>query len=142
MAKYVKGLNKDTAPIDQPEGSYRYAKNMLSNETAGAISNEPGTKVKGGLGSNSEIVIGSIETTEDTVILYTVDESAAGGVGQSNIYLYNPNATSNITALVLRTNNGAVIAGNDVDLKFNKKLYSHSVNSLWELVLFSQSEIR
>ena len=42
MAKYVKGLNKDAAPVDQPEGSYRYAKNALSNETAGAISNEPG----------------------------------------------------------------------------------------------------
>ena len=26
MAKYIKGLNKDTAPVDQPEGSYRYAK--------------------------------------------------------------------------------------------------------------------
>ena len=121
MAKYLKGLNKDAAPIDQPEGSYRYAKNVLSNETSGAISNEPGTKTKGSLNSNSEIVIGSIETTEDTVILYTVDESAAGGVGQSNIYLYNPNATANITALVLRTNNGAVINGNDVDLKFDKK---------------------
>ena len=53
MAKYVKGLNKDAAPVDQPEGTYRYAKNALSNETAGATSNEPGTRKVASLNTNS-----------------------------------------------------------------------------------------
>ena len=115
MAKYVKGLNKDAAPIDQPEGSYRYAKNVLSNETAGAISNEPGTSVINQVLDNNELVIGSIETTEDKVVLYTVDSDT----NRSRIYLYD--ATIDSMTVVLQTTSGNVIAGNDVDLKFDKR---------------------
>jgi len=114
MAKYIKGLNKDTAPVDQPEGSYRYAKNMLSNETAGAISNEPGNRIIKQLFGADELVIGSIETTEDQVILYTVDSN-----GDSKIYLYN--ATEDTLTSILSTTSGATPGGNDFDLKFNKK---------------------
>ena len=71
MGKYIKGLNKDTAPVDQPEGSYRYAKNMLSNETAGALSNEPGNIVLTAIATGHR-VIGSIEVTDDTVVLFTI----------------------------------------------------------------------
>ena len=115
MAKYIKGLNKDTAPIDQPEGSYRYAKNVLSNETAGAISNEPGTSVINQVLDNNELVIGSIETTEDKVVLYTVDSDT----NRSRIYLYD--ATIDSVTVVLQTTSGNVVAGNDVDLKFDKR---------------------
>ena len=113
MAKYIKGLNKDAAPIDQPEGSYRYAKNVLLNETAGAISNEPGTQVQPStlLGT----VIGTIETTDDKIIIYTVDDN-----GRSRIYLFD-SAGSGATFLILTTTAGNVINGNDVDLKFDKK---------------------
>jgi hypothetical protein len=114
MAKYIKGLNKDTAPIDQPEGSYRYAKNMLSNETAGAISNEPGNRIIKQLFGADELVIGSIETTEDQVILYTVDSN-----GDSTIYIYN--ATEDTLTSILQTTSGATPGGNDFDLKFNKQ---------------------
>ena len=114
MAKYVKGLNKDTAPIDQPEGSYRYAKNILSNETAGAISNEPGTSVISEVLNKNELVIGSIETTEDKVVLYTVNSNS----NRSRIYLYD--ATIDNMTVVLQTTSGNIIGGNDVDLKFNK----------------------
>jgi hypothetical protein len=114
MAKYVKGLNKDAAPIDQPEGSYRYAKNMIFNETAGAMSNEPGNQSRGALLDNDELVLGSIETTEDTVILFTVDAA-----GESKIYLYDP--TNDTQTLAVRTTAGNVLGGSDVDLKFSKK---------------------
>ena len=40
--KYIKGLFKDTAHIDQPEGTWRYAKNMVLNEKIGSVSNEGG----------------------------------------------------------------------------------------------------
>jgi len=113
MAKYIKGLNKDAAPIDQPEGSYRYAKNVLLNETAGAISNEPGTQVQPStlLGT----VIGTIETTDDKIIIYTVDDN-----GRSRIYLFD-SAGVGTTFLILTTTAGNVVNGNDVDLKFDKK---------------------
>lgn len=113
MAKFVKGLNKDAGHVDQPEGSYRYAKNMLSNETAGALSNEPGTRYRNSLFDNDEKVIGSIETTDDIVILFTVDTQ-----GSSRIYLYDTQIES--LSVILQTTAGNVVAGNDVDLKFSE----------------------
>ena len=118
MAKYVKGLNKDAAPVDQPEGSYRYAKNALSNETAGAISNEPGTRRAGSLNTNS-VILGTIEITDDRVVMFEVQED-----GDCRILLYN-GASEGIQNVVLRTISGNVITGDndigsDFDLKFNK----------------------
>jgi len=120
MAKYIKGLNKDTAPIDQPEGSYRYAKNMLSNETAGALSNEPGNISVNSAIANGHKVIGSIEVTDDTVVLFTTDNSNV-----HHIYIYA--ASTDSVNLVLRTEpaiNPAhpINAGGsdaDFDLKFS-----------------------
>lgn len=120
MAKYIKGLNKDTAPVDQPEGSYRYAKNMLSNETAGALSNEPGNISVNSAIANGHKVIGSIEVTDDTVVLFTTDNSNV-----HHIYIYA--ASTDSVNLVLRTEpaiNPAhpINAGGsnaDFDLKFS-----------------------
>ncbi len=113
MAKFVKGLNKDSGQVDQPEGSYRYAKNILSNETAGAISNEPGTsKVNTRRLAAGERAIGTIETTTDLIVIFAVDTN-----GNSSIYLYNSN--SDTIATLLNTAPGAVFNGNDFDLKFN-----------------------
>ena len=120
MAKYIKGLNKDTAPVDQPEGSYRYAKNMLSNETAGALSNEPGnTSVNSSIATGHR-VIGSIEVTDDTVVLFTTDND-----DDHHIYVYT--ASTDTVNLILRTEpaiNPAhpINAGGsdaDFDLKFS-----------------------
>lgn len=111
MAKFVKGLNKDAGHVDQPEGSYRYAKNILSNETAGAISNEPGTTQKDNIGGGYK-VIGTIETTTDLVIIFAVDNNGASKILEYNV------STDNVTA-VLQTTAGAVPGGNDFDLKFS-----------------------
>ncbi len=113
MAKFVKGLNKDSGQVDQPEGSYRYAKNVISNETAGAISNEPGTsKVNTRRLAAGERAIGTIETTTDLIVIFAVNAN-----GASSIYLYNSN--SDTIATLLNTAPGAVFNGNDFDLKFN-----------------------
>ena len=120
MGKYIKGLNKDTAPIDQPEGSYRYAKNILSNETAGALSNEPGNKSVSDDIAVGHRVIGSIEVTDDTVVLFTTNN-----VSNHHIYVYT--ASTNAVNLILRTEpainpNSFLNPGGsdaDFDLKFS-----------------------
>ena len=45
--RFIKGLFKDTGHIDQPEGSWRHAKNMVINKTDGAVTNEGGTELSG-----------------------------------------------------------------------------------------------
>ncbi len=37
--RYVKGLNKDATHMDQPEGTWRHAKNAIVNIRDGGISN-------------------------------------------------------------------------------------------------------
>ena len=111
MAKYIKGLNKDAAPIDQPEGSYRYAKNVLANETSGAISNEPGNKSRGEI-DEGYTVIGTIETTDDRVVIFATD-----GQDEHKIYLHD--AKTNTTTAILHTFPGNSPADVDFDLKFS-----------------------
>jgi hypothetical protein len=86
--KYIKGLFKDTAPIDQPEGTWRHATNMILNDTAGAVSNEGGTELSGHLGDSTvntmfsyvgdpdAKVIGKVEVDNDRVVLFSIDLSA------------------------------------------------------------------
>ena len=63
-----KRLFKDTAPIDQPEGTWRYANNIIINDKKGSISNEGGTQLRGHLGTDptygaqNDKVIGAIQT--------------------------------------------------------------------------------
>ena len=77
--RFIKGLFKDTSHIDQIEGSWRYARNMVVNETDGAISNEGGTDLAGHLGTSlivgalKDSVVGKIEVNNDRVILFVVD---------------------------------------------------------------------
>ena len=77
--RFLKGLFKDTGHIDQPNGTWRHARNMLLNDTEGAVSNEGGTEFKSNLGTSyatgaiNDKVIGAIEVTEDRAILFVVD---------------------------------------------------------------------
>ena len=43
MGRLTKGMHRDTHPSDQPEGTWRYARNAIINRVDGAISNERGT---------------------------------------------------------------------------------------------------
>ena len=114
MAKYIKGLIKDTGPIDQPEGSYRYAKNALISKTKGAIVNEHGNSSYASIGSD-KVILGAIEVTDGRVIVFAVTDSGAS-IGRSSIYVIE-NGNS---ILILRTNAGDTPGGNDFDLKFDK----------------------
>ena len=77
--RFIKGLFKDTSHLDQPEGSWRFARNAIINDTDGAISNEGGTKLDGHLGSSrvtgdqNQKVIGKIEVNKDRVVLFVLD---------------------------------------------------------------------
>ena len=115
MAKYDKrfgkGLFKDTAHIDQPEGSWRHARNMLLNETEGAVSNEGGTKLYGHLegsdpktGNQDAKVIGKIEVNNDRIILFVLIQVGTNsyeseiGIWEKGIYkiVYHPTVTTTI----------------------------------------------
>ena len=55
--RFIKGLFKDTGHIDQPEGSWRYAKNTIINDKKGSISNEGGTELAGFLNFDTSKII-------------------------------------------------------------------------------------
>lgn len=69
ILRFIRGLFKDTSPIDQPMGTYRYAKNAVINDTSGAISNEPGNKIVSSLPPGS-VVIGTIPITDNRIVIF------------------------------------------------------------------------
>ena len=90
MAKYVKGLSKDTAPEDQPAGTWRHARNITMHPKDGALTVEEGSSTVQGLVADQSkvdsdiavhprvhlpfaamVVIGSVEITDDRVILFS-----------------------------------------------------------------------
>ena len=111
--RFLKGLFKDTAHIDQPEGTWRHARNMLLNSTDGAVSNEGGTKLRGKMGATSLSqnykLIGAIEVNDDKVILFLADvvSSIAAppttplseiAIWEKGVYtiIYNPTPTATV----------------------------------------------
>ena len=53
MGRFTKGLVKDTSAADQPQGTWRFARNVLVNKVDGAISNEGGNKPVVSIGRKS-----------------------------------------------------------------------------------------
>jgi len=107
--RFIKGLFKDTAHIDQPEGSWRYAKNAITNNKKGSISNEGGNEIAGHLGNNpitgaqNDKVIGKIEVNDNRVILFVKDVvnipgRSEIGIWENDVYtlLFNPNLTTDL----------------------------------------------
>lgn len=102
MGKFNKGLNRDTDPLDQPEGSWRYAKNIIIEPNSGAIQFERGTQfeetIKGEFdpltqtatpfpnGTGGYKVVGNIVLQDDKVVLFSVFSSHNGG----NAYWTSP----------------------------------------------------
>lgn len=122
--KYIKGMFQDTGEVDQPEGSYRHAKNMLFNRLKGAMTNEPGTVDQrytlDTVNDFTETVIGKIETTLDVNIIFTVLVAQnAEGTGRSRIYLEDARTYGGTLTELLTTEQGILDNGNDFDLKFS-----------------------
>ena len=78
MAKYIKGMFQDTPEVDQPQSTWRYAKNALVNKVAGGITNEGGIErlvtLSGAVMKNIERVIGKIEVSDNRAIIFTATD--------------------------------------------------------------------
>tara|TARA_R110002012_G_scaffold6501_17_gene30407 strand:+ start:2427 stop:11591 length:9165 start_codon:yes stop_codon:yes gene_type:complete len=99
MSRYIKGLVRDTFPSDQPEGTWRYAKNAIVNRVDGTIGNEEGNALAVSIGRRKfqegqflapikgYKVIGTIEVTDDRIIVFSVhiDSTAQNEYGRCEI---------------------------------------------------------
>ena len=93
--RYIKGLFKDTAHIDQPANTWRYAKNAIFNDKHGSISNEGGTVLAGHLGGvgssygdQYERVVGTITVNKNRVIFFVVDTDPSNPDPRSSIAIW------------------------------------------------------
>jgi hypothetical protein len=81
--KRLKGLSRDANPIDQPVGSYRYAKNMVLDMAKNAIVSESGDIILSNLGQNvNASIIGFcvLDSMEIVVFLSTTFGNSEIGV--------------------------------------------------------------
>ena len=106
--RFIKGLFKDTSRLDQPNGTWRYARNLIMTNKDGSISNEGGTEMSGHLGGSglhtgqNDVVVGAIEVNDDKVILFIIGENhpvvkrSEIGIWDDGNYtiLFNPNITA------------------------------------------------
>tara|TARA_R110002012_G_scaffold5799_4_gene26905 strand:+ start:2458 stop:8340 length:5883 start_codon:yes stop_codon:yes gene_type:complete len=69
MKKFVKGMHKDSGRVDQPPNTYRDALNANLYYTKGAVTNEEGNSMIGGVGMD---VIGSITLLDNQVLLFAL----------------------------------------------------------------------
>ena len=139
--RFIKGLFKDTAHIDQPEGTWRYAKNAVTNDKKGSISNEGGTELAGHLGANPltgaqrDKVIGKIEVSDNRVILFVKDVVSSIsprseiGIWEKGVYtiLYSPN-----------------VAATGIDLNFQEKYPiegTFKIDSKEDLVIYFTDDL-
>jgi len=69
--KYLKGMFSDSAEVDQPQGTYRFAKNIVDGNVAGSKENEEGF-INAGIKAPYEI-IGIIPVSTGFVVFSTDD---------------------------------------------------------------------
>jgi hypothetical protein len=153
MAKYVKGLFKDTAPEDQPEGTWRYAKNITMHPLDGALTVEPGIDHlevinDGSLQVNNNdvyidnipsavlprfsVVVGAIEITDDRVILFiTYDWVIIEQIVDWSDVMEQGAQLENLQEIIDLWNNGRpryTAEIGEFDGRLYKKLYRPQVN--------------
>lgn len=93
--KPIKGLHTDSSPIDQPDGTVRFAKNIIDGGVLNALENEIGTvsltTIPSLAGAGTTYIIGVIPTGGSAVLFLTNDTNSEIGVWQSNTYtsIYN-----------------------------------------------------
>ena len=133
MKKLTKGLRQDERPIDQPEGSWRDARNILVFKQFGSKSVEDGVeditpvaKTVGGITYNNfpvnKIVIGTIPTNVETVYFF-----AGTGLYDSEIGIVNKDGNyktiikDDISASILNFNINYPIKGT-FEYKYNNEL--------------------
>ena len=91
MGKFGKGLNRDSGPIDQPEGTWRYCKNAILKREIGGISNEGGTEVFIESPTGVEyLLLGKIPVGVERTILFSCSTAypvrSQIGIIENNVY--------------------------------------------------------
>ena len=165
MGRLIKGMHRDTHASDQPEGTWRYARNAIINRVDGAVSNERGTDEGPSIGLLPGYkVIGTIETTNDEIVVFSVNRyqfihpdtgeiSTSPHYGRSEIGLITSD-NRYITVLnppvgdledsdwVALVENGYINAGGvpvDIDLKFDASYPitgTYKINANEQLIVY------
>ena len=103
--KLTQGLYKDTDPIDQLQGTYPNARNVLLNKVQGAVSNELGFDRITDLNKK---IIGSIPIINDEIVIFSRDDDSTNQTITRNYAKYK--------VAIPRTMNGTLTIGyTDVD---------------------------
>jgi hypothetical protein len=90
--KFIKGLDRDANPVDQPAGTWRYAKNIVIPPNSGSIQSEHGTEKVVDITAGYSAV-GNIVLHDDTVVIFSVKPDAISPAtlpGTSEVGLFNP----------------------------------------------------
>jgi hypothetical protein len=129
MKKLLKGLRRDERPLDQPNGTWRAAKNKVVYNQFESISDEDGvldiTPVANGHYYDfpiGKIVIGTIVTNIETIYFFAstnIGESEIGKVDKNNNYL--PILKDSLTEIVLNFDINYPIKGT-FETKYNDEL--------------------
>lgn len=115
VEKFIKGMNKDTARIDQIDGTYRDALNAVIDSDKGAITSEQGNSTVASLVDptipRSYNIVGQIALPNDDFLMFgAVTESS---INYSGIFYIDVSAQS--SRLLFKTNQTSV----DGDLNFD-----------------------
>jgi hypothetical protein len=70
MSKFLKGLSRDTNPVDQPAGTWRYARNIVIPPGSGAIQSERGNELVIDI-TSGHIVIGTVVLPDERICLFS-----------------------------------------------------------------------
>lgn len=102
--KLINGINTDVQPIDQPEGTWRDANNIVISKLYGAVSNDDGFKELLSAGNTinypaSEIrPIGFIPIDNPRTVVFSTDIAGAGTISEIGILQYEDPTTETIEA--------------------------------------------
>jgi hypothetical protein len=88
--RFQKGLFQDTDPQQQPEGTYRDAKNLEFNRQRTSLISEQGTALADNIPANQR-VIGSLVLNDDRIVLWTARITPShADYNDCSIYIYDP----------------------------------------------------
>ena len=109
MGKFLKGLNRDINPVDQPAGTWRYARNMVIPPGAGTVQSEKGTDQIVNITAGYR-VIGSCLLPDEKVCLFSTKIASPFN---SEIGVFNP-ASNTYTVIY---NDSACVGINKLNFK-------------------------
>jgi len=103
--KRLKGLSRDANPIDQPVGSYRYAKNMVLDMAKNAIVSESGDITVSELGQNANAsIIGFCVLDSTEIVIFLVTSFGDSQIGVVNTDTGNHSVIFNDSACTEKLN--------------------------------------